>query len=370
MRFLLRFSLGVLLALLATEGLLRLLPVSSATYRGYHISPEIITYPPHTSFTVATGWDLRNAHNHRSNNYGFVDTSDFKRSPDAVAVVGDSFVDANMLAESDRISAVLESLIAPRQVLALGGPGSSLLDYVERVHLANEKFGIRQFVLVLERGDIAQSICGSGNIHGPCFDSSRGAFSHEHQPEAGLLKKILRESALAQYLFSQLKVDISAPLRALSAIVERKEPQRTVKTTQERSPDAPPASERDPILKHFFEGLQQCVGCRFALVLDANRSRLDEPASVAQGPANRLLMDQARKLGMNVVDLGPIFLAHYRQHRLSLSVGPYDGHWNVIAHRLAAEAVAQQFERATTTSQLPSASIQPANTALDNATAR
>ena len=39
--------LGMLLVLLAVEGVMRLLPVSTATLSGYHFHPDIVTYPAH-----------------------------------------------------------------------------------------------------------------------------------------------------------------------------------------------------------------------------------------------------------------------------------------------------------------------------------
>lgn len=144
--------LGILLTLFGLELLLRLLPVSTATMVDYHVAPTILTYPPHLDFTVATGWDLKNARHLRSNNYGFVDTQDFVPNPQAIAVIGDSFVEANMLAPDDRIGPALSRALGGAAVYSMGGPGSSLLDYAERARLAASRFGIQRFVFVLELG--------------------------------------------------------------------------------------------------------------------------------------------------------------------------------------------------------------------------
>ena len=170
MRFLVHTLFGALLALLAVEALLRLLPVSTSTKTGYYIHPLILTYPPYQEFVVSTGWSLRNAQRHRANNYGLLTHRDFAPNPQAIALIGDSFVEANMLAEPDRLGGQLEFLIAPQPVFVLGGPGTSLLDYAERARFARERFDVRDFVFVIERGDVRQTLCGSGNIHGPCLD--------------------------------------------------------------------------------------------------------------------------------------------------------------------------------------------------------
>ena len=108
---------------LVGEAACRLLPVSSATLSGYHVDPQILTYPPRHEWTSAFGWDLRNPQRLKSNNFGFVADHDFVRNLNAVALVGDSFVEAGMLAAEDRPAAQLEQRLgAGRPVYALGGP--------------------------------------------------------------------------------------------------------------------------------------------------------------------------------------------------------------------------------------------------------
>ena len=72
MRLFFQILLGAVLALVAMEGGLRLLPVSTATHTGYYIHPHILTYPPNHRFTTSSGWDLRNPVQQRANNYGFL----------------------------------------------------------------------------------------------------------------------------------------------------------------------------------------------------------------------------------------------------------------------------------------------------------
>ena len=216
MQFLYRLLLGIIGALIAAEILLRFLPVSTSTETGYYISPSIITYPAHHQFVMATGWNLSNAHHHQSNNYGFLTHHDFLPNANAIALIGDSFVEANMLTEDERLNTQLENKLGNRAVYAFGGPGSSLLDYTERARFAQEHLGIRDFVFIIELGDVRQTLCGSGNIHGPCLDPVTFSLRSEAQPKkASMAKKILRQSALAQYLFSQLRLKPEELLKKL-----------------------------------------------------------------------------------------------------------------------------------------------------------
>lgn len=328
------FLLGALLALSAVEASLRLLPVSTSTRTGYYIHPLILTYPPHYKFTVSTGWNLRNAQHHRTNNYGFLTHHDFAPNPQAIALIGDSFVEANMLAEPDRLSGQLESLLGPQPVFALGEPGTSLLDYAERARFARERFGVRNFIFVIERGDVRETLCGSGNIHGPCLNPDTLELRIETQPPAGFLKRIFRESALAQYLFAQIKIDPSALFRSPKTAPPLQ--------TQSRRPSGPedvPLEKADRIIEAFFSSLPRGDGEHFLLIFDSDRDRLLETPT-ADAPVRNRFIQLVQQAGFEVIDTVPLFRNFLRTTGLSLNVAPFDKHWNREANRLVAEAVA------------------------------
>lgn len=342
MRFTVHALFGALLALLAVEALLRFLPVSTSTKTGYYIHPLILTYPPYQEFVVSTGWSLRNAQHHRANNYGFLTDRDFAPEPRAIALIGDSFVEANMLVESDRLGGQLESLLAPQPVFVLGAPGTSLLDYAERARFARERFDVRNFVFVIERGDVRQTLCGSGNVHGPCLDPKTLEPRTETQPAAGLGKRIFRESALAQYLFSQLKID-------LTALLKRWRPTTASPPTsgprQPGGPDDVPLEKVDRIVGAFFASLPHGSGEHLLLVFDSDRDHLLE-MPIPDAPVRNRFIQLARQAGAEVVDTTPIFRDYLHATGLSLHVSPSDKHWNREANRLVAEAIAIKFSAA------------------------
>lgn len=324
---------GAVALLLVLELLLRLFPVASATHAGYYVAPRILTYPPGHRFTIATGWDLRNAHTHTANNFGFLARHDFVRNPDAVALIGDSFIEANMLAPEARVDAHLESLLG-RPVYAMGGPGSSLLDYAERVRFAVERFAIHDFVLVIERYDVPQTLCGSNNVHGPCVDPRTLRPRTELMPRAGALKSLMRESALAQYLFSQLRFDPARVVANLRATVDAADA-----TPRLRSKPRPTdwRQQTEAVIDAFLAALPRDDGIRYTLLFDADRKALangDRPTE----PGRARLMARCREAGLTVVDLAPVFARHLAASPLALEVGPYDAHWNSLATRLVAEA--------------------------------
>jgi hypothetical protein len=344
MLFLPRFFLGVFCALLAIEAALRLLPVSTATETDYYLTPNIITYPPHHKFIMATGWSLANSQHHEANNYGFLSSRDFTYDENAVALIGDSYVEANMLAENERIGKQLENRLR-RPVYALGGPGSSLLDYAERAQFAQTHFGIRDFVFVIEQGDVRQALCGSGNIHGPCLDPIRFNPRIEAQPKAvDSVKKVLRQSALAQYLFSQLEL---TPENVLKKLFFNAPPPATSNGLPSASPPLKdPEKVRPEAVDHvvaaFLARLRQLKDAHFTFVLDSDRDCLDA-AHTSPTPVHDQFIKLIKQAKMDIIDTKPLFCDYFHSSGLSLSVSPSDEHWNRTAHNLAADAVASKL---------------------------
>lgn len=327
MRKLLRFIGGSLLALLVLELVFRALPVSTATRTGYHIHPHILSYPPKHQFTTATGWDLKNAQSHKANNYGFLADRDFSYSPIALGLVGDSFVEANMLRAEDRLASQLENLLGGQPVYALGGPGSSLLDYAERIRFAHETFGIMQFVVVLERGDLKQSLCGSGHNHGPCLDPITLKQRIALQPQAGWTKRLFRESALAQYLFSQLKINPEAGIRKLKVMP----PETRLPKTESLGGEAIAMA----VTENFFQLIEAQAGIKLTFLLDVDRPRLFDD-SAQREPEIELFKAYATSKGMRIISPLSAFRDFRKNSGLILEVGPYDAHWNREAIKILA----------------------------------
>lgn len=354
-----RALLGVFAFVLACELVMRALPVSSSTETGYHFDDKVLTYPAHHEWQAATGWDLRNAQEMRSNNFGFVADRDFVFGENAVALIGDSYVEASMLAPRDRPGAQLESALGgQRPVYALGGPGSSLLDYAERVRFASRRFGIRDFVLLVERGDVRQALCGSGNIHGACFHWASLSVKAEKQPEASMAKKILRRSAFAQYMFSQLKVSPARLWRqAFAQTVVNHGATVTERTANdsELHENHEPSPEIDAVTRAFFRRVQPFVEGRLILIVDSDRAALR--AGRTTYDADRLrFISLAREAGATVIDTEPVFAQHYAVSSLGLDVGPYDGHLNGIAIGLIARCAASALRSPLKTPVKPTGS--------------
>jgi hypothetical protein len=119
----------------------------------------------------------------------------------------------------------------------MGSAGTALLDYAERIRFAHEQFGVRDFVVLLERTDVAQALCGSGNVTSQCLDPKTLSPRTEFVVPASPLKRALRESALAQYLASQLKI---LPAKLAQQIFTRSMPAEPATHLAPESATSPP----------------------------------------------------------------------------------------------------------------------------------
>jgi hypothetical protein len=326
---------GATALLLVLELLLRCLPVSTTTQTGYRIDPNILTYPPRHDFTTSFGWALERAQRQHANNFGFVADRDFVRDSRAVAVIGDSYVEASMLPLRERLAAQLESALQGRPVFAMGGPGSSLLDYAERIRFADSQWAVRNFIVIVERGDILQSLCGSGNVHAACLDRATLQPRLEHiQGSQDAATKLLRHSALAQYLFTHLRLNPRQLVTRATALLGLK------------PTGAPPAAadacvgerQSSAVLRVFFERLEPYKSRHFTFVVGCDMDAL-RAGRASQDPARVRLMEQARSWGARVVDTEPLFKAHLDAGGPSLQVSPRDGHWNRLSNGLVVNAI-------------------------------
>lgn len=344
--------LGVAAFVVLCELLFRALPVSSATKFGYHFDPKIPTYAPLHDWRYATGWDLRHAQKLRTNNFGFVSAFDFRRDESAVALIGDSYVESASLDAADRPAAQLERALAgQRAVYAMGSAGTALLDYAERIRFAHENFGIRDFVVLVERGDVRQALCGSGNVHSQCLDPKTLEPRTVTVSDPSPAKRALRDSAFAQYLVSQLKI-VPGELwqqafrRSTASETALREPQPASGEAAKREVSDQAMRVVDAVARVFFERVRPHVTGRLVIVVDSDRDALMRGRAVDDPPRRRFI-ERAREAGAVVVDTEPLFRAHFKQSGLSLDLDPRDGHFNPLGTRLIAVHAALALTQAT-----------------------
>ena len=189
-----------------------------------------------------------------------------------------------------------------------------------------------------------QSLCGSGNIDAQCLDPKTLEPRRKKQPPPGLLKRIFRHSALAQYAFGQLKFSPQRAWHQAFATAHATVTQPDATRSAALTPPAQTAPYIDVVARTFFERIKPYAAGRLVIVLDSDRSALAK-GQLKPDPSRARFIELARASGATVIDTEPIFRAHFAQSNLSLEVGPYDGHFNALGVSLVTQAAAAALRR-------------------------
>jgi hypothetical protein len=343
------FGIGVVASLLLLEGLIRVLPVTNGTYAA-DPRPEWPAHVmiPNSSYTLSTGWNLRNVHHGHINNYGYASPHDYERGQADVAVFGDSYIEALMNDYRDTLSGSLNDYLRQkRRVLTFGMSGAEMPDYLGVAELVGPEFSPKWGVIV---------ITGDDFIHG--FHASPGYFKWDasRSPPIRLvpelhrsrLLKFTRTVGLLRYLRGNLSFQPSEVIKL------RRGADHAAGTTTCR--DEILSKDDGVLLEAYAKALPQALRIppqRLILVFDADRRSIyaGAPPGTAAGGcrtrsmlANERLATLAKAAGMHVIDTDPLFRRHFEAGRGPLDRSPLDAHWNPAAHRLVARAVAGVIE--------------------------
>jgi hypothetical protein len=339
-----RAGLGAVAVLVAAELVLQALPVSTATQSGNYVADFMRTYAPNRAYVASADWDLKHPQKMWSNNFGFASRTDFRRDANAVAIIGDSFVEGSAVEEPKRVTAQLQTLLNGRPVYMMGVPGTSLMDYGQRVQWAYRTLGIRDFVIVLEQGDVWQSICGKGQTHRRCLDAQTLTIKEQASPTPSALRQWAAHSALAQYVVGHLRFSTAALLDALA-------PSHAKAPAPEAPADAASAAER-AIVADFLARTHGHDDARFTLLADCDRKALYQGFESKQAPSLIYLFEQARLRGMTVLESCDAFAAHFKRSGERTEISNRDSHWNAAGHQLVAFTIASAYpSRSSTISQ-------------------
>ena len=337
-------ALGALSCLMAIEIVLHILPTPTATRFGQYFDPFVTTYPAGLEFRSSTGWSMLNAQWQRSNQYGFIPDQPFERSPEAVALIGDSLVEQSMLAPSRRLAAILQEERGDAPVYAMGIPGSSLFDYLERIRYAREKLGIETFWIVIERADVRESLCSGGVYTDACMDA-KGEIMRVRKPPRGVLHDALAHSSLLQYFLGVLRL---SPERILAVFRDSPAVAKAVAADPaSRAAALPPAQSR--VIDRFLDALDAMKPVKVGLVIDPEVSALRRQEEFADSSLAQMYR-RAQQRGIAVVHPWQALARESAETGLEMRVGPYDAHWNPLGNCVIAGEVL---------ATLPAAAIHP-----------
>ncbi|CDG84619.1 hypothetical protein GJA_4009 [Janthinobacterium agaricidamnosum NBRC 102515 = DSM 9628] len=293
-------------------------------------------YLPEQKYVYSFGWALDNARRGQTNLQGFTNSADFKDDA-RVLVIGDSFIESLMLDYPDTVQGRLDHALGGA-VYAASSSGNGLADsldvlayYVPRIHPRN-------VVLFVEPNDLSDILAPAVRGHSN-FEVSHGAVRVVHQaytePKAKLL---VSRSALARYIYYSLRLPdwLSSKWRSLG---------RPAAASVAAAAATGPDPARGAAVEYYLNRLQAlgaASGINFVFLVDGDRKALYGPGQVApgwHGDDRQFFIASAEKHGYKVADMQPVFAAHWAARQERMDFLPMDGHWNPVAHALAAQQV-------------------------------
>jgi hypothetical protein len=329
MRIFLAAILGAVLAALTLEALLQFLPVDS----GLRLQPTTADMPftrtlSREPYVSSHGWAMINARRGRVNQEGFNNSPDFADHA-KVLIIGDSYIESFMIAYPETIQGHLSQQL-DGDVYAAAASGNGLADSLVLARYYAPRIHPRNAVVFVRDSDVSDILLPPDRGHNG-FRVSADAVELTNIPYAeSPFKKLVLRSALARYIYFNLKVGaLLAPASGRN---------------ENQSHFAADIAGRNRALTYYFEQLQLLgreLGMRIIFLVDGARKSIyaGDSSKTWVGDDREYFITQARLAGFTVADMQPVFVQHWAALHERMDFLPADGHWNSVAHQLAAQQV-------------------------------
>jgi hypothetical protein len=342
LRLLGAFAIGLALVA-AMELVLRMLPVVSGVHRENPPSPAASArLVAHRDYTWSLGWDLRHVVSGRTNGMGFLSPHEYTSDARAVALIGDSFVEAQMLRYDESLAGHLDGRWRGEALTYnFGLSGAALPHYLGIAGEMGARFRFAAAIVVVTPWDYVEG-----------FESQEGVYQWGADPRRELVKlvpstqrsrfvRVARELALVRYMRSNLK---------LSA-------QLFMRTDKKGCVPQPLAAVDRERLARYVDALPRALQIdpqKIVMVFNAPAADIYERVDRNRGPAQCADLDSlaraelarlAAERGMKLVDVGRLLEVHYRMMRRPLDLKPADSHWNGAATDIVAGEIVRVLAR-------------------------
>jgi hypothetical protein len=335
---------SVVFLLLALEGVLRFAPTAKGLHRANPpSSASSARLVRNQEYTFSMGWDLRHVVRGRTNSMGFISPHEYQPDARAIALIGDSFAEGEMLAFPESLAGRLDARSGGRlKAFNFGLSGASLPHYLGIAREMGSKFQLDAAVVIVVPGDYIEGFDEREGLYRWSRAGAGDVVELVPAESRGRLKQLARESALLHYVRENLKFSpsalfrhggdgVCAPARLTGADTQR----------LERYIDAlPQALKLQPArIVMVFNSNTREVYER----VDRNRDTPEEECPSRDSLALAALRTLAAARGIQVVEVLPLLEAHYRTHRQPLDFRPVDPHWNGLATAIVADAIARRL---------------------------
>ncbi|KAF0159204.1 MAG: hypothetical protein FD159_674 [Syntrophaceae bacterium] len=355
-RKILFFGIIYLAMVILLEVAFRILPVQeSMAWLPVNEGNPFRRFEPNRSFTWSKNWNLSLVNQLKSNNYGFISAIDYDSSSNIplTAVIGDSFIEAAMVDQTGTAVAVLNTAFqGRRRFYSFAASGAQLSTYIAYAKYAKKAFRPDRYVFLLIGNDFDESLASYGvepGVHYFVEDTEGGLTLKRVDYEVGLLKKVLRKSALFMYLNANLEVvpRLKTIWSRMTDTFPGRKPEYVGQTNARV--DARCEADSKRAVDAFFKILEDSCGVprkNILIGIDGMRPHLYNPEDLRKADGSyfshmrKYVLFKARMLGHPVVDMQPVFEQDYAVNKLFFEYPQYDdGHWNERAHGLFARKI-------------------------------
>lgn len=352
---LLAIAIGVVAGFAVLELLFRLLPVcDSVNQLPVNVDNPVIRFEPNRDFRYSHGWNFDIVVDKHSNNYGFLNDQNYDRNSRTplLAVIGDSYVEANQVANREAFHGVLANAVGNNgRIYSFGASGAPLSSYLAYARYAREQFNPNGLIFVIIGNDFDESLARyshrSGHYHFAEITPDRwNLVRNDYQ--ISTTKSVVRYSALIRYLVFNLGLDSQFLDRVLRRHPDENKPKYVANAVATFTPERLLDSQK--VVDQFFKLLSEISGLpsdRIVFVIDGLRPALyshdqGDMAAAEQSYAGKMMdyfKNAAKRLQYEVIDMNQPFRNHFMRYDARFEFEA-DGHWNTVGHSVVAKELA------------------------------
>ncbi|MEM6781477.1 MAG: hypothetical protein AAF569_06400 [Pseudomonadota bacterium] len=325
---------------------LRFLPVAEPLFsQAVTQEQPIARFMPDRTITWSNDWQFSIVNERHINNDGFMNDQNYSANDNKplMAVIGDSYIEAVMVPYEETLYGRLAGVVGDqKRVYSFGASGAPLSQYLIWARYAKQTYKPSMMVFTIVGNDFDESL--------PQYAVSQ-TFHHFAENENGVLearlleeyipsklRSVIAHSALARYLFFNLKVS-----QSYNRFKQKLSRQNNAETLYINNVEAFTSEEKlndsYRAISAFFDLLPSYSGLDpkdIVLAIDAPRRFIYSPDMKPEEKSyfektREFFIREGRQKGFTVIDMLPAFSRHYSENSQKFE-NETDWHWNGLGH--------------------------------------
>ena len=332
---LLLVCISIFILLFVFEIFLRFVPfVGTASYtQPVDKTSPIPHLKPNHKYVYALGWNGKVAIEHTTNSYGFQTPIEFYKDQVATCIIGDSYVEASQVKAEKSFHGILTN--SGFTVYPFGKSTLALADYIVLVKWALNNFNCKKIIFNIANNDF--------KMHSMFyyFDYTDNGRIILIPFTVSLIKKILRRSALANYLYKNLQITGIKNLITLKFMnISFLDFGQSVDMI---NVDKDIVKRSYLAIDYFFEELKQLnIDYENILfILDGDRLRIYDGGEYQKSYhryMSEYFMEKSKNNNIKFINLQSVMKSDFSKNKKEFNF-PFDYHWNEYGHYIVANQI-------------------------------